>query len=348
MVGLSRPGQAAPSLRGRREFNAGRGQTNYTDNKFNALLAHDGGVYVSSWNALWLYLDDTWQRVEGPSGVDGRAPNQLFSTDDGLVADFLNGAFRLADGKWEQLWTPAGFRLWDVDRFGGTVSGNAGGGLQLRRFDQSPCVAQTEPLAGLSISDVALDDSGRAWVGTDYGLFVFDATGRLAARWEPGQLAGLTGYVDSIAIVGAGPSSLPARGDAQTWTVIGRAEVSKTGRALAGAEVTLCNRGAPDEECSGGVFLRRATTGPDGTFRLSDVPVGDFRLLFAPPPQTDGCDGIFHPERWRVQTARACSGPQCDLGTFQACPPFEMPPPHWRALSHRGGSDTSHLRRSAL
>jgi hypothetical protein len=72
----------------------------------------------------------------------------------------------------------------------------------------------------------------------------------------------------------------------------------------------------------------------DGSYRITDVPAGDFSIHVDVPAGLPECDGIFRENGGvRISPARDCGFEDgkpraCKAQDFLVCLPFEMPPPH--------------------
>jgi hypothetical protein len=184
---------------------------------------------------------------------------------------------------------------------------------------------------GQDLRTLAIDGSGRVWVGTDQALAVLDRRGHLLAQWFAGTLDGLTGSILDIAVVGAGPKTLPAPKAARLWEVTGRFVTYKSHAPLFGASLTLCSSGAAN--CAGDSGAKRVTTDKLGAFRFSAIPEGEFWIRVQPPRGTSDCESPFTVTDKSLVPAHDChenpgASGVCDLGTITTCFPFEMPPPH--------------------
>lgn len=321
-------GKAWKAVRERRHFPG-----KFDDIKFTALQVTSSAVWVSTWNGIWRGVGKEWQKVE-PPGNNEETIVDLFVYRDKLVAALRDGLFLREGTSWRKLGAPASLgHIWTVSDLGIVAGGGADNKqVLLSSIDDGGCVVTSAPLKGGVIHDIAIDQSGRVWVATDFRLSVLDRAGRVIAEWAPGTLEGLVGDSWRVAVAGAGPSNLPAPKAARSFDIIGRMVTYKSDSPLAGADLELCPD--PDEErgCAGASFVKRATAQADGSFRFNDVPDGDFTIHVRPPPGMSDCDGIFRLKGKLVSPASDCKavpagGRVCDLGTLTQCLPFEMPPP---------------------
>ena len=255
-------------------------------------------------------------RADFPGQFDDNKFVDLVVTDDAVWVESWNGLWRGVDGVWQP-----------VDRSERPLDP----GESLRRTARSlehlfVADGQTPPLAGSHIGDLATDRNGRIWVVSDRALAVVDGNGRLVAQWVPGSLPLLTGQIERVAVVGPGPSTLPPAGAVATRTVVGRVTI-RGAEPLAGARIELCTTVA--EVCPAGSLAGRAVSESDGSFRIEDVPDGEYGLEVRPPDIAE-CDGVFSMNSGLLLvTAHDCPEQAgiCDVGELAQCLPFEMPPP---------------------
>ena len=92
-----------------------------------------------------------------------------------------------------------------------------------------------ECLLGGSVNSIASDSLGRIWVGTDFGLAVFDGNNWFHYTKHSSGL--VSNEVDDIIVTGAGPSlpPTPALGIGSA-----KGKLTRNGQPLAGATVVVC------------------------------------------------------------------------------------------------------------
>ncbi|MEZ4449293.1 MAG: hypothetical protein R3B09_07415, partial [Nannocystaceae bacterium] len=220
----------------------------YDDNKFVDLAVADDGVWVSSWNGLWRHAGGQWRPIDAPHG--GALGPDLGSFRGELVAGDHDTAWLRRRDAWEALAWP---RTNDTRRALADVGVVAaprrpGARIELGSIVDAACQVAVDPLPGSHIGALAVDDRGRTWVATDRGLTVLGSDGRVVAQWPIGGLPGLRGSIGALAVVGAGPSTLPKAGPVPERRVRGRLKVYRSGRPLVGATIELCTS-AGDGPC---------------------------------------------------------------------------------------------------
>lgn len=298
----------------------------FDDNKLNGLVALGGEVWVSSWNGLFRGVARKYELVDLGGDTGSRPPWQLATRGDRLVARFESGWFERNSGDWRKLSWPRAASIQKISDADLAV------GVDAEQHDVvsgvvDGRVATIDVASAGHVADVTIDDRGRVWVAGDYSLVVFDPRGRVLASYEPGTLAGVIGKIQRIAVYRHGPARLPRKVAAATRELRGSVKLYRSGRPLSGALVELCPSAIA---CSGASWKRTATTAADGSFRLRDVPPGDFVIHVAIPAGLPDCATPFTQSPGRpVAGAKECPAPPgapCDVSTVLVCLPFELPP----------------------
>jgi len=301
----------------------------YDDNKFEALAVTSEGVWVSSWNGLWRGTGDKWQHIEAPPATDTGL--LLWTYRDRLIVGGHARRYVRDGASWQELaWPQTSSVARAVGEVGLVVAPETTRAtVTLAPVLAAGCTVASEPVAGAGVWELAVDGAGRVWLATDVALAVVDGDGRKLAEWTAGTLPGLSGRVIQVAVIGAGPTRLPAPQPARTWEVVGKLQTYRDKNPLAAAAVELCPWPAT-RSCPPGPFTRTATTAADGSFRFADVPLGDFSIVVRPPAGLEGCRSPFTAGSHSLAPVTDCPADQgrCDLGTLVHCLPFEMPPPH--------------------
>ncbi|MEZ4404496.1 MAG: hypothetical protein R3B06_31035 [Kofleriaceae bacterium] len=279
-----------------------------------------GHVWVTQREALWFLDGERWHRLD-PAFAGTVEP--FFSTiaahpDGGVYVTSIRGTYRFRDGRWSDAGLSSRYGMLDELVIGpaGHVAGSGGVGT-LTVQAPSGAIRTTEledgPARARRGDVLAVDGAGRTWLATDNGLVIFDRDGALAQQWLPGTVAGVTGKITALAVVGDGPA-LPPLGPPVTGTITGR--VLRGGRPVAGAAVELCDQPLTVLQrtpCESSTTTYRTTTGADGRFRLAAVAVGSYGFAIKPGP------------RWIVMLATDCCtalgpGTTYDVGALTVAP----------------------------
>jgi hypothetical protein len=246
-----------------------------------------GTLFVVSEKAIHYRKNDDvrWYRADVGELDDGAFFYALVATTSGRVyAGGSKGVLAYDGGDWRAVPGDYGFvGVRDLAAVGaGIVVGI--GYDHFYRLAGDRFVSHDIAAIGLragSFRALAPDGSGRTWLATDYGLAVVDAQGARIAQWEPGTLAGVNGAITAIVAPGKGPLALPPVGAQLTGTVVGK--VTRAGQPVSGAEVELCPAPArilTATPCARAPFARTAKTAADGSFTLTDVPIGSYGFAY--------------------------------------------------------------------
>ncbi len=283
---------------------------------------------VGTHDALWVTTDRGLWRG-GPAGwtlIDPRAPFRLHASRD-RVAGELAGRFQVHDGAWHDQQPSAGERAAQVVVVGasGLAAWNAEpsgeGGLASLQGDGRSCpVLDTGGRNVRFPNGSVIDGRDRVWLPVANGVRVVDANGRVVADYRAGMLDGLTSDVYRVVVPDGGPKTLPAARARRSFEIVGRLQVGPSPLAGASVEVVV-------EE---GV-VRRATAAADGSFRLGEVPEGDYRVEVRPRDGEKACPPKTSRTGFDLWTARDCAQVKgaradCDVGSVAQCQQFTPPP----------------------
>jgi hypothetical protein len=241
-----------------------------------------GHPWISTSDHLWK-LDGTWSKVDTSfAGKETPYFGAIAAGPSGEVYESsLAGTRFWKDGVWHV--APAKTEVGDftrlfIGRDGRFAASGSVAEIVIGAAGSKPHAIQLDKLGAKAhrAEILAIDAAGRTWIGSDNGVIVLGADDKLLQQWTPGTVAGITGKVTAIAVLGAGPS-LPTIGAASTGTVIGK--VLTKGQAVANATIELCDMPLTMFEktpCGSATTARTATTGADGTFSVADVPIGSY------------------------------------------------------------------------
>lgn len=141
----------------------------------------------------------------------------------------------------------------------------------------------TSKISSDNAGSLAGDSQGRIWVGTEFGLDVFDGKNWTAFHMDNSDL--LDNAIETIAVSGTGPR-LPAPLPQKTGSLKGRVTIGA--QAAAGAVVELCSERiddafSGDSPCAGKPYTVMAVAGADGVFSFKNVPVGRYGITVHHP-----------------------------------------------------------------
>jgi hypothetical protein len=263
---------------------------------FEASLLHDiavdraGRVWIATPDHLWRLDGDHWTRLDGAfAGTNKPYFETVVAGPAGEVyTTGLPGVFVFANDNWKKLAIEG--------RYGGGMRDlaigadgriSASGGVDDVALAPPGGASHLVDLKALGVSAhraevMAVDGQGRTWLRTDNGVAILGADGKLAQQWAPGTVAGINGKIEAIGVVGGGPT-LPELTAAARGSVTGK--IVSAGKPVAGADVEICESPLTmfqKSPCDSATVSRRATTGADGTFTLTDVSVGSYGFAVKP------------------------------------------------------------------
>ncbi len=287
---------------------AGRGDAWSTvtaaDQKISSLaMAGDGTIHVATRDQLSRLVDG--KLVPLAPGKKLESP-KLLTAPDGTVHVFgLGGGYRLAGDKLEPL---AKLPFTTGQTFGadGTLYGIPLGGMRIVRRRPDGAVDRIPADRDLPFQAKAIDVDARnrLWLVLEYGMALVD--GDQLTVLTPGTVPELSRNVEAIVVTGKGPD-LPDVGPPKLINLKGTM-VSK-GKPKPGVKLEICPSLSGvfhgSSPCEGRGFVRRATSGADGGFTLSDVPLGGWHLVYR--KSTDAWVFYFPP---------GCCGGLAKGGTF--------------------------------
>jgi len=130
-----------------------------------------------------------------------------------------------------------------------------------------------------SIQGLAIDERGRVWAGTAYGLSILEGEHWQTYRMDNSGLG--DNDIRAIVIQGKGPK-LPGVVEEETGSLSGRV-VLTGGQPLAFAPVEICVEALGsmyfgDTPCTGQPFVKRTATGGDGQFSYPRLPEGFYLI----------------------------------------------------------------------
>lgn len=260
-------------------------------------LAVDGSdrVWIASSNKLHTRDGDKWVDVD-VSGLFPRRPffDAVRRSPDGVAYVIANATLLAAR-------SPEMLEAVDLDLDGFAslfhLSFSDNGYVALRRTTVDVMLVNTrrtwratKDFSSQHVLALAVDGRGRVWVGSDTSVAVL-GPGDDKTEWMSGSVPELVGAVESILVLGAGPT-LPEVGEVQTGGLKGQVMVE--GKPVPGIAVELCPSPSmmfESSPCADAPKRFEATTDPEGRFEVMDVPLGVYGVAV----QTDGKWKITRP-----------------------------------------------------
>lgn len=252
---------------------------------YDVKVAPDGKVWVVTSRSVAMFANDTWTVYQEGQGFNGsRFFNALTIDAKGRPwAAHSNGMDVFENGAWtsiektdysspESLAVDAKGQVWF-----GTLSDGAYlfDGSSWSHYDRA-----AEKLLSNHVASLSSDSSGRVWLGTTYGLTVFDGT-----NWQTFQMSN-SGLGDNdiqfVVVTKDGPA-LPAVEDKAKGSLTGKIEKAD-GTPLADSAVEICvetlaSTFSGDTPCSDQPFFLSTKTDASGAFLIENVPAGYYVIV---------------------------------------------------------------------
>ena len=251
---------------------------------YGVAVAPDGVVWAATAGSLAGFDGTTWTIFEEDAGLDDRYSfSDIVAGPSGVWAAHSDGVLQLVDGGWMPHSSPDLTVVQEIamDAEGAIWAATWSHGVSL--FDGTGWLTfdrETDGLSSDSVRSIATDDQGRVWAGTDHGLDVFDGDAWQTFYMHDSPLP--DNEVVAIGVAGTGPT-LAAPAPKTPGSLTGVAV--EAGTPAAGTTVELCTQGIPystdadTTPCADHVFSLQATTGADGGFTFSDVPMGRYAIV---------------------------------------------------------------------
>jgi hypothetical protein len=251
---------------------------------YDVEISADGTVWVLTSGSIARYDGSEWTTYTETDGLDGTYFFDALTVDaKGVVwAAHSDGLLYFEAGVWNEISSPSYLSPEGIvaTADGGKWVGTFNDGIVI--FNGATTTRVDRANDGLSsdaINALALDDSGRIWVGTGYGLNVWTGSEWIVYDMDSSDL--MNNAVESIAIVGGGPA-LPARIDKENGGLVGT--VTEGGLPIAETRVELCveaiySRFKGATPCEGQTLAFQTTTDSEGAFRFEDLPVGNYLIV---------------------------------------------------------------------
>jgi hypothetical protein len=252
---------------------------------YDVKVAPDGKVWVITSRSVAMFENDAWTVYQEGQGFNGSrffnalamdAKGRPWAAHSGGVDVFENNAWT-SIAKSDDYTTPESLA---VDAKGGVWFGTLSDGAFL--YDGKTWIQHSRYSELLSnhVAALATDSSGRVWLGTTYGLTVFDG-----ANWQTFLMSNSdlgNNDVRFIAVNKDGPT-LPAVAEKAKGSIKGKLE-NADGTPLANARVEICvetlaSTFSGNTPCSDQPFVLSTETDADGTFNIADVPAGYYVIV---------------------------------------------------------------------
>lgn len=257
---------------------------------YDVEAAPDGKVWVVTSRSVALYENDSWTVYQEGQGFDGSrffnalaldANGRPWAAHSGGVDVFENGAWTSIEkddfSSPESLAIDARGQVW----FGTIIDG-------VHSYNGSTWTVNnrsSNTVLSDFVTSIAADSGGRVWIGTTYGLTVFDG-----ANWQTFLMSnsGLgDNDVEFVVVTKDGPA-LPAFEEKPPGSLTGVLE-NADGTPVADVTVEICvetlaSTFSGDTPCSDQPFFLSTKTDSNGTFLIENVPAGYYVIVAETAP----------------------------------------------------------------
>ncbi|MFT3892452.1 MAG: two-component regulator propeller domain-containing protein [Anaerolineales bacterium] len=252
---------------------------------YDVEVAPDGKVWVATSRSVAMFENETWTVYQEGQGFNGSrffnalaldAKGRPWAAHSEGVDVFENGAWTFIEktdyNSPQSLGVDAKGQVWF-----GTVTD---GVYQFDGNSWTPHNRDSQHLLSDYVTSVKGDSSGRVWLGTSYGVTVFDG-----ANWQTFLMSN-SGLADNdvnfILVSNDGPA-LPALEEKAKGSLTGKLNKAD-GTPVTDATVEICvetlaSTFSGDTPCSDQPFFLTTKTGADGTFLIENVPAGYYVIV---------------------------------------------------------------------
>lgn len=258
---------------------------------YDVKVAPDGKVWVVTSRSVAWFENGVWAVFQEGQGFNGSrffgalaldASGRPWVAHSSGVDVFENGAWQTIEK--DDFNSPESLA---VDSRGGIWFGTLIGGAQYfdgtswANFDRASENVRSDNIASLSA-----DSGGRVWLGTSYGLTLFDG-----ANWQTFLMSN-SGLADNdiefVVATKDGPATIPALEDKPLGSLTGALERAD-GTPLADVRVEICVETLAstffgDTPCSDQPFVLSTRTDANGVFLIENVPAGYYVIVAETAP----------------------------------------------------------------
>ncbi len=247
---------------------------------YDVEISADGTVWVLASGAIASYSGGEWTTYAEGAGLNDRYffAAMTLAPDGTVWAAHSNGLLYLEDGAWAEVASP---RYLSPEKLIATANGDkwvgtfSDGIVIFNGASTTRINRANDELSSDGVGALAIDDLGRVWVGTEYGLNIWDGTEWISYDMDSSDL--MNNAIEAMAVLGAGPQ-LPAHVNHENGALVGRVPVSDKQVELCVEAIYSSYDG--DTPCDGQPLAFQTSADADGQFIFDDVPVGNYLIAF--------------------------------------------------------------------
>ena len=250
---------------------------------YSVAIANDGMVWAATSKSVASLNDGTWTVYQKGQGFDDDVffDKVVIDGEGRPVVVSSSGLYVFEKDEWTAIKNPDYVTIEDVavapngDLWVGTF---ADGIAVYNGKNWSKYTQKEGELSSNHVRSIAFDGTGRAWVGTAWGLNVWADDKWTTYRMENSAIADNDVY--QVAVVDGGPAKLPALEEKKTGSISGMVQrEDKTVLADAAVEICVESLGFSYDgpsPCSEQQYILKGKTDAEGKFMISDVPPGRY------------------------------------------------------------------------
>lgn len=248
----------------------------------DVVIDSDGTVWVVSSNAIASYDGANWTIYQNGQGLSERYFfNDIIIDNDGRPWAIASSEILQFDGT---AWNVIDSEFFSMENAAITADnriliGTFSDGIAVYDNGSWRSASLVDGISNATVRDVAVDNNGRVWAATRWGLSIFDGTTWQNYRMDTANL--IDHDLHTIAVVNGGPT-LPEPLSKKPGAITGN--ITEDDAPLANATVELCIETlgfsfSGETPCSDQQRFFTTTTNADGTFTFEEIPVGLYAIV---------------------------------------------------------------------
>lgn len=252
---------------------------------YGVSVAPDGKVWVSTSRSVAVFDQGKWTIYQEGQGFDEAVFFDSITTDtlNRPWAGVSDGLYVFENGKWTKVKKQDYDSPQDIsiDSRGQVwIATISNGATTYNRNSWNTYNTASKHLSSDQVNGLAADTLGRVWVGTTFGLSVFDGTNWQTFHMDNSDIG--DNYVEFVVVSNDGPS-LPALTDKPKTGLTGSLN-NVNNQPMPGMRVEICveplsSQFSGETPCSDQPFSLSTQTDANGAFTFTDVPAGYYVIV---------------------------------------------------------------------